>query len=121
MLKEESYYPQFVIFMADDTNSPLFRNDKGVGIGDVESVCIGDEVYSLSTLKELKEWFLKADKYNSVKESEQFTKEGMDDWIKQGNDFALQIRNMIPCDIMLYYLNSGNCVMSGKHKTRWKN
>ncbi len=36
MLKEESYYPQFIIFMADDTNSPLFRNDKGVGIGDVE-------------------------------------------------------------------------------------
>jgi len=109
MPKKESHYPQYIIFMADDSNSPLFWNDKGEGIGDVESVCIGDEVYSLSSLKGLKEWFLKANKYNSFTESEQFTTEGMDDWIKQGNEFALQIRDMIPCDIVLYYCHVEKC------------
>ena len=89
--------------MAVDTFSYLLWDDEDAAIGDYESFYIGDDEYSLSSLKGLKEWFMQADKYDPYTDVAQFTTEGMEEWINRGYEYAKQIREILPKDIDLYY------------------
>lgn len=88
---------------AEDTFAPLFWDDEDNGIGDVDSFEIEGKEYSLSSLKGLKEWFSQADKFDPYTDVSTFTTEGMESWINEGYEFALQINNMLPTEIELYY------------------
>lgn len=100
---KEDNKTKHIVMMAEDTFSPLFWDDEDVGIGDYESFFIGDDEFVLSSLAGLKEWYLKADKYDSYSGVAQFTTEGMEEWINQGYEYAKRIRLMIPKDIKLFY------------------
>ena len=99
----EEAYPKYVVFMAEDTFSSLLWDDEDAGIGDVEHLWIGDKEYSLESLEGIKEWFYKADKYDPYSDVTDFQVEGMEEWINQGYRYALQVRDMLPEDIALYY------------------
>jgi hypothetical protein len=94
---------KYIKFMAEDSFAPLFWDDEACGIGDEESFYIGDIEYPLSSLEGIKEWFLKADKYDPYTDVTQFTTEGMEDWINQGYEYAKLLRSIIPRSIDLYY------------------
>lgn len=95
--------PEYIVFMAEDTFSPLFWDEDDVGIGDDKSFYIGDDEYSISLLIGIKEWFMQADKYDPYTDVTQFTTEGMEDWINQGYEYAKLLRSIIPRSIDLYY------------------
>ena len=99
----EEDIPKAIIIGPDTTYSPLFWDEDGAAIGDYDYFLIGDEEYSTSSIEGLKEWFLKADKYDPHTEIAEFTTEGMEEWINQGYEYAKQIRAMIPKNIDLYY------------------
>lgn len=96
-------YPKYVVFRAEDTYSELIWDDEDVGIGDIDSFWIGDKEYSLKSLDGLKEWFYQADKYDPFSEVADFQLEGMEEWINKGYYYALQVREMLPENIGLYY------------------
>lgn len=102
-MEKEEMNPEYIVFMAEDTFSPLFWDEDDVGIGDDKSFYIGDDEYSTLSLIGMKEWFLHADKYNPYTDVTQFTTEGMDDWINQGYEYAKQLRSFIPKSVDLYY------------------
>lgn len=102
-MAEESNKQQCIFFFALDTASPLIWRDKDTGIGDVNSFYIGEEEYSLSTLKGLKEWFSQADKYDPYTKVAAFTTEGLVEWNNQGCQYARQIKEMLPRDMKLFY------------------
>lgn len=99
----ESYYPKCIVFMAEDTFTPLFWDDQDAGIGDANSVIIGDKEYNLSSLSGLEQWFSLADRYDPYSAVGGFNPEGMESWINEGYEYAKQFRKLIPKDIDLYY------------------
>lgn len=102
-MDKKTYIPKYIKFMAEDTFAPLIWDDEACGIGYYDSFYIGDKEYSLSSLEGIKEWYFKADKYDPYTDIDQFTTEGMEEWINQGYEYAKQIRAMIPKNIDLYY------------------
>jgi len=94
---------KYIVMHAEDTFSPLFWDDDDAGIGDVDSLDIDDEEISLSSLIGLKEWFIQADKYDPYTDVSKFTTEGMEEWINNGYEYALQVNKILPKDIDLYY------------------
>ena len=103
MSNMESNYPEYIVFMAEDTFAPLFWDDGCAGQGDTDSFFIGENEHDLSSLIGLKEWFSQADRYDPYTDVTDFNPEGMDDWINQGYLFAKQLRRIIPKEIDLYY------------------
>ena len=99
----EEAYPKYVVFLAEDTFSSLSWDDADAGLGAVAHFRIGDKEYSLESLEGIKEWFYKADKYDPYSDVTDFQVEGMEEWINQGYRYALQVRDMQPEDIALYY------------------
>ena len=99
----EEAYPKYVVFMAEDTFSSLLWDDEDAGIGDVEHFWIGAKEYSLESLVGLKEWFYKADKYGPYTDVTDFQVERMEEWINQGYRYALQVRDILPENIALYF------------------
>ena len=87
----------------DTTYSPLFWDEEGAAIGDVDSFFIGSEEYSTASVEGLIEWFLQADKYDPYSDIATFTTRGMEEWINQGYKLAKKIRAMIPKDYDFYY------------------
>ena len=96
-------YPRYIIFMAEDTFSSLIWDDEDCGIGDVDCFWIGDKEYSLESLEGIKEWFYQADKYAPYSDVTDFQVEGMEEWINKGYQYALQVRDILPDNIALYY------------------
>ena len=96
-------YPRYIIFMAEDTFSPLIWDDEDCGIGDVDCFRIGDKEYSLESLEGIKEWFYQADKYDPYSDVTDFQVDGMEEWINKGYQYALQVRDILPDNIALYY------------------
>ena len=96
-------YPRYIIFMAEDTFSSLIWDDEDCGIGDVDCFRIGDKEYSLESLEGIKEWFYQADKYDPYSDVTDFQVEGMEEWINKGYQYALQVRDILPDNIALYY------------------
>lgn len=96
-------YPRYVVFMAEDTCSSLIWDDEDCGIGDVDFFWIGDKEYSLESLEGIKEWFYQADKYDPYSDVTDFQVEGMEEWINKGYQYALQVRDILPDNIALYY------------------
>lgn len=94
---------KYIVMHAEDTFAPLFWDDDNVGIGDVDSFDIDDEEISLSSLTGLNEWFSKADMFDPYTDVSTFTSEGMEEWINQGYEYAVQVNKMLPKDIDLYY------------------
>lgn len=92
-----------IVFGPDTTYSPLFWDGEGVAIGDYDSFFIENKEYSTSSLMGLREWFMKADKYDPYTDIAQFTIEGMEKWINQGYEYAKQLCSMIPKSVKLYY------------------
>lgn len=99
----EEQMQESIIMGPDTTYSPLFWDEDDVAIGNYRYISIGDEEYSLSSIKGLKEWFMQADKYDPYTDIAQFTTEGMEEWINQGYEFAKQLLAIIPKEIKLYY------------------
>ena len=93
----------YIVFAAEDTYSPLFWENGIVGIGYDDEFSIGNTSFSLSHLKGLHEWYQQADKYDPYTSIAEFTTNGMDEWIRQGYQYAKQIKKMIPCNIDFYY------------------
>ena len=89
--------------MAEDTFSSLIWDDEDCGIGDVDCFWIGDKEYSLESLEGIKEWFYQADKYAPYSDVTDFQVEGMEEWINKGYQYALQVRDILPDYIALYY------------------
>lgn len=102
-MTELAHKPKYIVFKAEDSFSPLFWDDEDVGIGDANTLCIGNDEFSMSALKGLKEWRSKADKYDPYSDVATFTTDGMEEWISQGYAYARQLRKMIPLDIELYF------------------
>ena len=100
---KEGNTQEVVVMGPDTTYSPLFWDGEGAGIGDYGSLVIGNEEYSTSSIEGLKEWFLQADKYDPYTDIDQFTTEGMEEWINQGYECAKKVRAMIPKDVKFYY------------------
>ena len=96
-------YPRYIIFMAEDTFSSLIWDDEDCGIGDVDCFRIGDKEYSLESLEGIKEWLYQADKYDPYSDVTDFQVEGMEEWINKGYQYALQVRDILPDNIALYY------------------
>ena len=96
-------YPRYIIFMAEDTFSSLIWDDEDCGIGDVDCFRIGDKEYSLESLEGIKEWLYQADKYDPYSDVTDFQVEGMEEWINKGYQYALQVRDILPDYIALYY------------------
>lgn len=95
--------PEYIVMEPDTTYSPLFWNDEGMAIGEYDLFYIGDDEYKTSSIEGLKEWYLKADKYDPYTDIAEFTTEGMEEWINQGSEFAKQLRSIIPKEIEFYY------------------
>ena len=95
--------PRYIIFKAEDTFSSLFWDDEDCGIGDVDCFWIGDKEYSLESLEGIKGWFYQADKYDPYSDVTDFQVEGMEEWINKGYQYALQVRDILPDNIALYY------------------
>ena len=85
---------KYIVMHAEDTFAPLFWDDDNVGIGDVDSFDIDDEEISLSSLTGLNEWFSKADMFDPYTDVSTFTSEGMEEWINQGYEYAVQVNKM---------------------------
>ena len=96
-------YTRYIIFMAEDTFSSLIWDDEDCGIGDVDCFRIGDKEYSLESLEGIKEWLYQADKYDPYSDVTDFQVEGMEEWINKGYQYALQVRDILPDYIALYY------------------
>ena len=112
----EEDIPKAIIIGPDTTYSPLFWDEDGAAIGDYDYFLIGDEEYSTSSIEGLKEWFIKADKYDPYTDIAVFTTEGMEEWINQGYEFAKQLRAIIPKDIDVFY---GYWHQFGDNHWRW--
>ena len=96
-------YPKYIVMHAESTFAPLFWDDEDVGIGEYDCISIGNEELLLDIIDGLKEWFLQSDKYDPYTDVSTFTTIGMDAWINKGYEYALQINQLLPKDIDLYY------------------
>lgn len=71
-------------------------------IGDCEELWIDGTCYKVD-ITGLKEWFLKADRYDPYTDMCEFIAEGFDEWVNEGYRHALMLRKTLPKDIDLYY------------------
>lgn len=95
--------PKYIVMHPDDSMAPIFWDDEEVGIGYYESISMGDDEISLSQIHGLEEWYNEADKYDPYTNFGTFTKDGMEEWINQGYEFAKLINKLLPKEVDLYY------------------
>ena len=95
--------PKYIVFDPDTSYTSLIWDDEGAAVGEYDYFFLGDEEYSLSPIKGLKEWYLQIDKYDPYTDIAQFSTEGMEEWINQGYELAKQLLDIIPQDVGLYY------------------
>ncbi|MBP3671073.1 MAG: hypothetical protein J6J06_03825 [Bacteroidaceae bacterium] len=71
-------------------------------IGDCYTLWIDEDKYDIN-FPGFKEWFMQADKYDPYSDVDKFQIDGFDNWIKQGYQYAVMLRNLLPIEIDVYY------------------
>jgi hypothetical protein len=92
------------LMAADVYFGPFWTHGGAKWIGDCDSFSLmdGREV-DVSSVKGLKEWFSQAEKYDPYCVFEEFQPKGFEDWVNKGYELALEIKKLLPKDVVLYY------------------
>ena len=93
---------KIVILHAEDTYSGPFWDDDSCMIGDCDGVWIDETFYKIE-FPGFVDWYRKADIFDPYSDVTIFQTNGFEEWINQGYEYAVMLREMLPSDVDVYY------------------
>jgi hypothetical protein len=71
-------------------------------IGDCDGVWIDETFYKIE-FPGFVDWYRKADIFDPYSDVATFQTNGFEEWINQGYEYAVMLREMLPSDVDVYY------------------